>query len=87
MSASSAEVSTRAAAPSEMLEELAAVNRPSLPKAARSVGILSGWILQGASSVSNVVSPLRDCTVTGAISALNAPEAMACLARVALSTA
>ncbi len=35
----------------------------------------------GCSSVSNTVSPLRDFTVTGAISFLKCPASMAALAR------
>jgi hypothetical protein len=78
---------TRAAAPSEIEEALAAVMVPSLAKAGRRVGILSGRALPGCSSVSTVSEPARVLTSTGVISALKAPEAMAALARARLSMA
>jgi hypothetical protein len=63
-----ARVSTKAAAPSEIDEEVAAVIVPSLAKAGLSEGILSGLPLPGASSVSTTVSPARLLTVTATIS-------------------
>src|SRR5690606_15158057 len=85
--ASSALVSTVAAAPSEMLEELAAVTVPSLRKAGRRVGILATSDLPGCSSVATSTSPLREATFTGTISSLNAPASIAALARVTDSIA
>jgi hypothetical protein len=52
-------VSTRAAAPSEIELEVAAVIVPSLAKAALSCGIFSGLAFPGASSVATSTSPLR----------------------------
>ncbi|MNV77986.1 hypothetical protein D3C71_1714510 [compost metagenome] len=80
-------VMTRAAAPSEIEEALAAVMAPSLVKAGRRVGILAGSALPGCSSSLIVTEPLRVATSTGTISALKAPEAMAAWARVRLSMA
>ena len=66
-----------AAAPSEMLDELAAVTVPfSLRKAGFRVGILAMSDLPGCSSVANSASPLRVLTVTGTISSAKAPDAM-----------
>ena len=65
-----ARASTRAAAPSAMDEELAAVTVPSLPKAGFRVGIFSTDTVNGVSSRSTTRSPLRSVTVTGAISAV-----------------
>ena len=76
-----ARVNTSAAAPSEIEDEVAAVIVPSLAKAGLSAGILSGLPLPGASSVSTMVSPARDLTVTGAISAVKAPSDTAACAR------
>ena len=67
-SAVDARISTMAAAPSEIDEELAAVTVPSLLEGGLQGGDLSGMALVGASSVSITVSPLRPATVTGAIS-------------------
>ena len=78
---------TRAAAPSEIDEALAAVMVPSLAKAGRRVGILAGSALPGCSSTLTVSLPLRVLTSTGVISASNAPLSMAARARVRLSTA
>ena len=85
--ASSALSSTVAAAPSEMLDELAAVMVPSLRKAGRRVGILSMLDLPGCSSVACSTSPLRLLTLTGTISSANAPAACAACARLTDSIA
>ncbi len=85
--ASSALITTVAAAPSEMLDELAAVTVPSLLKAGFSVGILATSDLPGCSSVANSTSPLRVATLTGTISSANAPEAIAACARLTDSVA
>ncbi len=74
-------VSTTAAAPSEIELEVAAVIVPSLAKAGRSVGILSGRPLPGCSSCSTICSPLRVVTVTGTTSSAKAPDSIAALAR------
>ena len=55
------------AAPSEIELEFAAVTVPSFAKAGRSVGILSTLAVNGCSSRSTTVSPLRDVTVTGTL--------------------
>lgn len=68
---------TRAAAPSEMEEELAAVTVPPSRKAGLRVGILSSFALGGCSSAETTRSDLPAFTVTGTISASNAPSAMA----------
>src|SRR5690606_26963678 len=81
LAALSALVSTVAAAPSEMLEELAAVTVPSLRKAGRRPGILDTSERPGCSSVSYSTSPLRVDTLTGTISSLNAPDSIAAFAR------
>src|SRR5690606_20970021 len=73
LAASPADISTVAAAPSEILDADAAVSAPSLPQAGRRLGIFAGSTLPGSSSVSTPTSPLRVLTVTGTISALNAP--------------
>ena len=83
--AASADITTSAAAPSEIFEDEAAVSTPSLPNAARSSGILLTSILPGSSSLSTTTSPLRVFTVTAAISPANAPLACAACARLALS--
>ncbi|CFO08449.1 Uncharacterised protein [Bordetella pertussis] len=80
-SAVEARISTMAAAPSEIDDELAAVTVPSFLKAGLSVGIFSGMALVGASSVSITVSPLRPATVTGVISHLKLPSSLAARAR------
>ena len=74
-------VSTMAAAPSEIELDVAAVIVPSLAKAGRRLGILSGRPLPGCSSVSTVTSPLRVAKVTGVISVANAPLSIAFCAR------
>jgi len=58
-------ISTRAAAPSLMLELAAAVMVPSFLNAGRRVGILSVRIFKGPSSWSMVTSPLRVWKVRG----------------------
>ncbi|CUJ15414.1 Uncharacterised protein [Achromobacter ruhlandii] len=80
-SAVEARISTMAAAPSEIDDELAAVTVPSFLNAGLSVGIFSGMALVGASSVSTTVSPLRPATVTGVISHLKLPSSVAARAR------
>ena len=72
-SASAADMSTTAAAPSEIEDEEAAVTVPSLRNAGFSVGILARSTVNGVSSLSTTVSPLRPLTVTGVISAAKAP--------------
>src|SRR5690606_20706309 len=79
--ADASDISTRAAAPSLIEEELAAVMLPSFLKAGRRAGIFSMLQRPGCSSVSYTTSPLRPATVTGTISALKAPSATACWAR------
>ena len=71
--ASLSRISTSAAAPSEIDEELAAVTVPSGRKAGFSVGIFSGRAVCGCSSSETSVAPPRALTVTGAISAAKAP--------------
>ena len=71
---------TRAAAPSLIELLLAAVIPPSRLKAGRKVGILAGSAFSGCSSVSMTSVPLRVVTLTGVISALNAPVSIARLA-------
>ncbi len=73
--------STNAEAPSEIELELAAVTVPSALNAGFSWGILSILAFPGCSSVSMMVSPLRCLTVTGAISAVSAPDSIAAMAR------
>jgi hypothetical protein len=74
-------MSTAAAAPSEIEEELAAVTVPSLRKAGFNCGIFAISQVKGVSSRSTSVSPLRPFTVTGTISARNAPFSIAASAR------
>ncbi|CAG0989770.1 hypothetical protein RHDC4_02434 [Rhodocyclaceae bacterium] len=81
-SAVEARISTRAAAPSEIEEELAAVTVPSFLKAGLRPAIFSIWAFGGCSSFSTSTSPLRPETVTGAISHLKEPSLMAAWARV-----
>ena len=74
LAASLAFISTTAAAPSLMPEALPAVTVPSLAKAGRSLPTASRVVpWRGYSSASTTTSPLRDLTVTGAISSLNLP--------------
>jgi hypothetical protein len=74
--ASSAVISTSAAAPSLMPEALPAVTEPpSLVKAGRSLASVSTVVpWRGNSSVSTTTSPLRVFTVTGTISSLKRPD-------------
>src|SRR5471032_2133845 len=74
-------MSTRAAAPSLIDDDEAAVMVPSFLNAGRSVGIFSTLAFIGPSSLSMMVSPLRPDTVTGAISHLKWPSAVAATAR------
>ncbi|MNF02246.1 hypothetical protein D3C80_2013680 [compost metagenome] len=85
--ASSALSSTVAAAPSEMLEELAAVTVPSFLKAGFSDGMRSMSDLPGCSSCAYSTSPLRPATFTGTISSTKAPFASAACARLTDSIA
>src|SRR6202050_3974967 len=78
---------TTAAAPSEILAELAAVTVPSFLKAALSEGIFDTSSVEGVSSLSMSASPLRVLAVTGATSLENAPLATAACARRADSDA
>ena len=74
-SASSAVISTTAAAPSLMPDALPAVTEPSLEKAGFSLAMASTvapW--RGYSSWSTTTSPLRVFTVTGTISSLKRPS-------------
>ena len=80
-------ISTRAAAPSLMLELLAAVMVPSFLKAGLSVGILSSLMRPGPSSMATSASPPRLLTVTGVISAAKAPLWTAAWARCTLALA
>ena len=82
-----ARIITSAAAPSLMLELLAAVMVPSFLNAGLSVGILSSLTLPGPSSMAITVSPARPLTVTGVISAAKAPMSVAACARCTLVVA
>ena len=66
--ASAADISTVAAAPSEIDDDDAAVTVPSLRNAGLSVAIFARSTVNGVSSLSTTVSPLRPLTVTGVIS-------------------
>lgn len=78
---------TSAAAPSLMLELDAAVMVPSFLKAGFRLEIFSSFTLPGPSSTDTTVSPARVLTVTGTISAANAPDSVAALARCTLAVA
>ena len=65
---------TRAAAPSEIELELAAVTVPPSRKAGFRVGIFSGRALGGCSSVLTSVSALPAFTLTGVISQAKSPS-------------
>ena len=80
-------ISTSAAAPSEMLDALAAVIVPSFLNAGLSEGILSSLALNGCSSCLTMMSPALPCSVTGAISQSNEPSSLAVFARVVESMA
>ncbi len=74
--------STKAAAPSLILLELAAVTEPSSWNAGRSLRILSKLALDGSSSRSTTRgSPLRCGTSTGTISSPTAPDSADACAR------
>jgi hypothetical protein len=73
--------STSAAAPSLMLDALAAVIVPSFLNAGLRPGILSSLALKGCSSNLTTVSPPPG-SVTGAISQSKLPSSLAALARV-----
>ncbi len=85
--AADSRISTSADAPSEIDDELAAVTVPSLVNAGCMPGILLTSHLNGVSSWSTTVSPLRVLTVTGVISDANAPDATACSERFTDSVA
>ena len=70
-------ISTSAAAPSEMLDEVAAVIVPSFLKAGFRPGILSSLALKGCSSNLITVSPDLPGIVTGAISQAKLPSSFA----------
>jgi hypothetical protein len=81
-SANSREATTMAAAPSLMLDALAAVTVPSFSNAGRNFVNLLGSPRPGSSSrLTRMGSPLRCGTGTGTISASNLPDSMAALAR------
>ncbi len=81
-------VITRAAAPSEMEEALAAVIVPSLAKAGRRRGILAGSALGRLLVLADGLDALAGGDLRPAsISAAKAPDAWAALARVRLSMA
>jgi hypothetical protein len=86
-SASDRRISTRAAPPSEIELELAAVTVPSLRNAGLRLPILSGTALPGCSSLVTWDSPFRVRTVWGAISASKVPSSTAVRARVSEATA
>ena len=86
--ARSALISTTAAAPSLIDDELAAVTVPSFLKAGLREAIFSGRASLGPSSSSTtVLLPFLSTSSTGAISALNAPSFCARCARWVLSRA
>ncbi len=70
-------ISTNAAAPSEMLDEVAAVIVPSFLNAGFRPGILSSLALNGCSSNFTIVSPPLPGTLTGAISQSKLPSSLA----------
>ena len=71
-------INTKAAAPSFMVEALAAVTVPSLVKAGFSSGILSNFTLNASSSFANfTASPFRCSISTGTTSASKYPLAHA----------
>src|ERR1700684_522419 len=74
-------ITTRAAAPSLIEDELAAVTEPSLLNAGFMVAILLRSQVPGVSSRATRVSPLRLLTVTGVTSPSNSPACSACVAR------
>ena len=74
--ATDSRIRTSADEPSDMDDALAAVMVPSFANAGRRPGIFSMLALNGCSSLSTTVSPLRLFTVTGTISALFRPFSM-----------
>ena len=74
-------ISTSAAAPSEMLDDVAAVIVPSFLNAGFRPGILSSLALNGCSSNLITVSPALPGTLTGAISQAKLPSSLACFER------
>jgi len=70
-------IRTSAAAPSEMLDDVAAVIEPSFLNAGLRPGILSSLALNGCSSNLISVSPLLPGTATGAISQAKLPSSLA----------
>jgi len=76
-----------AAAPSALAEEAAGVMVPLARSAGFNPGILPGSTLSGCSSLAMTRGPALSASVTGAISALNAPSSTALRARVSVSTA
>ena len=74
-------ISTSAAAPSEIDDEVAAVTVPSFTKAGRRLGIFDGSTLKGLSSRSTTTSPLRPGMVTGTVSQAKLPSSLAVRAR------
>ncbi len=80
--ATSAEVTSSAAAPSLIVEAFAAVTVPSFEKAGRRPAILSSFTREGSSSLSTSSgSPRRWGTSTGTISSLKRPSFWAAWAR------
>ena len=82
LSASASDMSTIAAAPSEIELELAAVTVPSLRKAGLSVGMRSMFALSGCSSRSMRAVLLPAGASTATTSAPNEPSRIAACARV-----
>ena len=80
--ASDSRIRTKAAAPSEIDDELAGVTAPSRLNAGFSLAIFETSHFIGVSSSAIISSPLRVVTVTGAISAAKTPAVTACCARV-----
>ena len=76
-------INTSAAAPSLIVEALAAVTVPSFVKAGRRLGIFSKRTLVNSSSVSIIIGSPRRCgTSTGTISESNFPAAHASVERL-----
>ena len=76
-----ARISTSAAAPSEIDEELAAVTVPSLEGRLQRRNLVH-VLAKGRSSCVTTTSPFLPATVTGAISQSKLPSLLACLERV-----
>ena len=74
---------TNAAAPSLIVEALAAVTVPSFVKTGAKDGILSNFTLEYSSSFETIIaSPLLCGTSTGTISASNLPASQAAAERL-----